>query len=131
MTMTATAAPATGLAFWRVVFGLAALFNLAVGIGMAAGIGALPGEPPLPREVFVTEVAGLLIAVFGLGYILAARNPTAHRGIILLGAIGKSAMPFISGLHFLRGEIPASALALSFVDLLFVILFVIFLVRTR
>lgn len=110
---------------WRIVFGLAAVFNIAVGAAMLAQLS------PLAPPGLTTTTAALLIIMFGVGYAMVARNPLAHRGIALLGLIGKAMMPVASWLHVQAGDAPMQAFYLSLGDLAFAALFLVFLLQTR
>jgi hypothetical protein len=116
------------MAFWRVVFALAAAFNLAVGFAMLLAPQAIVAGALSPREMMLSDTAALLIVTFGLGYAMVARRPRAHAGIALLGVVGKAMMPMVAWVHFARDAIPLSAFLLSLGDLVFAGLFVAFLV---
>ncbi len=121
------------MTFWRVVFALAAAFNFAVAAIMLTGpmsLAASTGQGP-SADQFYLQTSGVMIAVFGLGYAMAARDPIRNRPIIWLGLIGKAAMPILSGLYVRAGLMPLSTFYVSLGDLVFVILFALFLARTR
>jgi hypothetical protein len=116
---------------WRSVFALAALFNLAVGGSMCAapllvaerlGVGGA-GAP------YAMAMVGLLIAMFGIGYAMVAVNPPGNRGIVWIGMIGKAGAVLIGWLQYSAGALPLSSFSLAAGDVLFVVLFALFLWR--
>lgn len=116
---------------WRVLFALAALYNLAVGGTMLAAPGAL--APQLGVEgsgaPFALMMSGLLIAMFGIGYALVARDPPGNRGIVWIGMIGKIGAAVLGTLQYQAGIVPFSTFMLGMGDLVFVALFALFLWR--
>ena len=46
-----------------------------------------------PTDVFLWQGTGLVIVLFGIGYMIAATNPQQHWCIVLLGFLGKSLGP--------------------------------------
>ena len=117
---------------WKIVFAVAALFNLAVGLPLLlapAAFYAALGQPV--SDVLNAQVAGALIAVFGIGYAMVARDPAANRGIVWMGVIGKTPLPLIYWLNVQAGTAPMSGFPLTLVDLAFAALFLTYLLRTR
>ncbi|HVK80748.1 MAG TPA: hypothetical protein VM915_09045 [Verrucomicrobiae bacterium] len=116
---------------WRVLFALAALYNLAVGGTMLATPSLL--APQLSVEgagaPFAIMMSGLLIAMFGVGYALVARDPVGNRGIVWIGMIGKIGAAVLGTLQYQAGIVPFSTFALGMGDLVFVALFAVFLWR--
>jgi hypothetical protein len=124
---------AGAMSFWRIVFALAAVFNLAIGVSLAAApdmIYAQGGQEPA-ADYFYARTAGLLIAVFGIGYAMVAVQPARNRAIVWLGVIGKACMPVLSWSYVQAGLVGITSFYLSLGDLMFVILFAVFLWRTK
>lgn len=119
--------------FWRAVFVAAALMNLSVGVGLLFFSGALLPllDMAAPENPLFARLAGGLIAVFGIGYAIVARDPGKHRDIVLLGAIGKAPVPLMIWNGVAAGHASQSMFTLSFGDLAFAALFAVFLLRTR
>jgi hypothetical protein len=118
--------------FWVFVFGLAAIFNLAVGLPMLLApevFFSLTGQPA-PADLLFVRMSGGLIAVFGVGYAMVARNPMAHRGIAFIGVIGKIIAPAILWFYYQAGAISFSNFAMGLGDLAFAALFAAFLLTT-
>ena len=119
------------MAGWRIVFIVAALFNLAVGLAMLLAPAAVTGAAAAPAELLVSRTAALLIATFGIGYAMVAWQPRDHRGIVVLGIIGKASLVATVAVMAAQGQVPMSVAALVGGDLLFVLLFAAFLLRTK
>ena len=115
---------------WRGFFGFAGFYNLLIGLGMVAASGAIAadmGLSPPGAGGYAIQFIGLMIAVFGLGYLLVAHNPIRHRGIVTIGVAGKIAAAALAILH--RADLPVSTFYLSLTDLPFAAVFLIFLAR--
>ena len=115
--------------FWKIVFALAASFNFLVGLpmllapaAMLAGLGQ-----PVPSDLLMTRLASALIAVFGVGYAMIARDPVANRPILWLGVLGKAPIPLLVWLSGGAAALTSSSFKLSLVDLVFAGLFLAFL----
>lgn len=118
--------------FWKVVFALAAAFNFLVGLPLllapVAFYTAL--NQPVPTDLLSVQTSALLISVFGVGYAMVARDPPRNRAIVWLGLLGKAPLPLMVWLQVQAGKAAMSAFQLTLGDLLFAVLFVVFLVRT-
>ena len=118
-------------AAYRRMLLIAALWNLAGGsfvILATHWIFSRNGlSVPEPGAYYWSWIA--LFMTFGLGYYLAYRDMYRNRDIVLLGAIGKFAfaMVFIYGYLSDPGKIPGFFLIPVVGDLVFVVLFVMFL----
>jgi hypothetical protein len=123
--------PDTATGYYKKLFIVAALWNLALGFVFLVSFSRLMpilGMPTPPRELVAFHQMGILLAmVFGIGYYMVSRDLYAHRGIVLLGIIGKVLVFFLflyhlafSGLHFLIFLVGVG-------DLIFGLLFIGFL----
>jgi hypothetical protein len=116
---------------WRRLFVIAAVWNLVGGViiyGAAPRIFATAGlGVPDPAAYFHAWIA--LFMTFGIGYYLVSRDLHGRRDIVLLGIIGKFAFSVIFIAHMLArpGTIPALFLIPVVGDLVFVVLFALFL----
>lgn len=65
----------------------------------------LTGMEP-PRYAFIWQCVGMIVGVYGIGYLAAASAPLRHWPIVLVGFLGKLLGPigYLSGA--LRGEVP-------------------------
>lgn len=117
--------------FWRGLFAFAALWNLAVG-GVMLAAPARVAEPLQISGVggaFAIAMAGLLIAVFGVGYALVSAAPAKHRDIVWIGVVGKLGAAVLAAIHFNAGNLPFNTFALGMGDVAFAALFALFLWR--
>jgi hypothetical protein len=116
---------------WKRMFVIAAAWNLAGGVIIyaaaprifsTAGLGV-----PEPAAYFHSWIA--LFMTFGIGYYMVSRDLHGRRDIVLLGIIGKLAFSAIFVAHMLArpGAIPALFLIPVVGDLVFVVLFAVFL----
>lgn len=117
--------------FWRGFFAFAAFYNLAVGGAMLAASERAAAALNISGAggPFAMAMAGLLIAVFGVGYAMVAAAPAKNRGIVWIGVIGKIGAAALAGVQFQAGAIPLSTFLLGMGDLVFVVLFALFLWR--
>lgn len=117
------------LTFWRGLFAFAAFFNLAIGGAMMAGAPGVAEQLNIfgPGAHYAVIMAGLLIAVFGIGYALVAAAPANNRGIAWIGVIGKTGAAALAAAQFNAGVIPFNTFLLGTGDLVFVALFALFL----
>lgn len=117
----------------RAIFIAAALFNLAIGLAMTiapVAFGASAGIDYPPPAELPARSAGLLIAVFGIGYAFIAARPAANRDLMRLGIIGKLAFVALVAFGWLEGDVPTRAALLVSGDLVFAALFWLVLTRT-
>lgn len=61
---------------------------------------------PVPNYTVLWQGLGTLIAVHGLGYVIAARNPVRHWPIIFIGLLGKVLAPLGFVWGAVNGELP-------------------------
>lgn len=120
--------------FWTGMFWSAALFNFAVGIGLG-----LFGEALYPQfglDYAATDhiwryMSAILIGMYGVGYALAAIDPSQNRNLIILGMFGKLFIVLLIGGLYMTGLATAQLAGTVAVDLVYVFLFFVFLYRTR
>lgn len=117
--------------FYKGVFLVGALWNL---IGGAFIVIATPWifssaglQPPHPSLYYYGWIA--LFVTFGIGYFMVYRDPYGNKNIVILGIIGKLAFSaiFIYSMMALPGQAPAFFLIPVIGDLVFVVLFSMFL----
>lgn len=112
-------------AAWNVLSAAAVLFLL-TSLKIRNDIG-YPGQV----DAISLQLLATCLFVFGVGYYWVSRDLARNRDLVKLGVIGKPLVFLIFLSHALTKEIPASLVAPSVVDLLFGVLFLEFLVRTR
>jgi hypothetical protein len=74
-------------------------------------------EPP--KELFLWQGTGLVIVLFGVGYLIATTNPRQHWGIILVGFLSKFLGPIGLTWSVFQGEVPGRVLYLIPINDLF------------
>lgn len=117
--------------FWRGLFAFAAFYNLAVGGAMLAAPARVAEQLNISGSggPFAVAMAGLLIAVFGVGYAMVSAAPAKNRGIVWIGLIGKVGAAVLATVQFNASIIPFNTFLLGMGDLVFVALFALFLWR--
>lgn len=63
-------------------------------------------EMELPRYPQIWQCVGMIVGVYGIGYLIAARDPITHWPIVLVGLLGKVFGPIGFLIAALRGELP-------------------------
>lgn len=124
---------------WSIMFYIAAAFNI------IAAIGALltPAESNAlmmygsktalanPAASINTQAFLVFVLIFGIGYAMVAMDPTKNRGIVWLGILGKLYVFTAWGIYYKSGIVTLTAFAGTFGDLIFTILFIMFLIKTK
>lgn len=113
--------PATPPRYLRTSLFAAGIYNLAWGLGVIlfpmAAFRAFDME--LPRYPQIWQCVGMIVGVYGIGYLIAARDPFRHWAIVLVGLLGKIFGPigFLSAA--ISGDLPWSwGLIILFNDLI-------------
>lgn len=101
--------PCEGRQFW---FGFilvsAGMYNLMWGTAVIL----FPNTPfewlgiPQPNYPVIWQGMGMVVGVYGIGYLLAAHDPWRHWPVILVGALGKLLGPIGFLYYAIQGEIP-------------------------
>ena len=112
-------------AVWNVLSAAAVLFLL-TSLKFRSEMG-YPGQV----DMISLQLLATCLFVFGVGYYWVSRDLARNRDLVKLGVIGKPLVFVIYLGHALTREIPPSLVGPSVVDLLFGVLFLEFLVRTR
>jgi hypothetical protein len=124
-----------GERFYKRMFLIGALWNLLGGVAIVLATPLIFGiqglKPPQPRVYYDSWIA--LFMTFGIGYWIVSRELLRNRPIVVLGIIGKLAFSaiFIYGMLTLPGEIPRLFWIPVVGDLIFAILFWMFLRYSR
>jgi hypothetical protein len=118
---------------WKILFALAALSNLTVGLGLLLSADRFAQDLGVsgPAAGYVVGFAGVVIAVFGVGYGLAALDPLANRPLVVIGALGKASAVALTSWHAAAGHIPNNIYLTMMGDLIWAIVFAVFLQQTR
>jgi len=110
-------------AWMTLVLRFAGGFNLLVGAAMMTlyheGYKLLGVSKP--ELVLPVQVMGLLVALFGAGYLLTAADPWRNRNILLLGMLSKAVAGLLALTYVVTGDVPWwFALVVFFADLIYV-----------
>lgn len=123
--------PVSGLRFWRGFFLVAAIWNF---------VGGLPGVFA-PAQMFAQEFGRVLedpvlIAVYrgawgtallyGFGFLIVARDPLRHSGVVLMGGAGKALFALNLAWMLAMGWTSGFAWVVILGDAVFVSLFVLY-----
>jgi small multidrug resistance pump len=65
-----------------------------------------------PREIFLWQGTGLVIFLFGVGYLIASTNPRQHWVAILTGLLAKVLGPVGIAWSVVQGQVPSAVLLL-------------------
>ena len=85
-----------------------------------------------PNYPFIWQCVGMIVGVYGIGYLAAAANPVRHWPIVLVGFLGKIFGPlgYVSGV--LQGDVPAAfGVTLPTNDLIWWVPFALILLHAR
>ena len=125
-------APLRPRMFWLLI--VAGLYNIALGINTVArpASGFEAFGLPQPELMLFVELVGLMVVVFGVGYLMVAFRPLANRGVLALGIFGKSLVALCGLIYVARGVLPPSYLAVViFSDLIWLVPFALILARLQ
>lgn len=99
-------APTPPWMVWTLI--AAGLYNLLWGtsVVLAPAFAFELAELPTPRYLSIWQCVGMIVGVYGIGYLAAARDPARHWPIVLVGFLGKIFGPIGFVLAASRGELP-------------------------
>ncbi|MFK7936883.1 MAG: alkyl hydroperoxide reductase [Saprospiraceae bacterium] len=63
---------------------------------------------PLPTYIMIWQCVGMIVGVYGVGYLAAARQPLVHWPITLVGFLGKIFGPIGFAWYLAQGAFPLS-----------------------
>ena len=108
MTITPTVESAPAWMKWMLI--AAGIYNLAFGLFAilfpTAMFDLIAMEPPKYPELW--QCIGMIVGVYGVGYIIAAFDPAKHWPIVLVGFLGKLFGPIGMAIAVSRGTLPLS-----------------------
>ncbi len=85
---------------------------------------------PLPLYPMIWQCVGMVVGVYGVGYLAASRNPLIHWPIILVGLLGKVFGPIGFAFYLAEGAFPLTfGMIIIFNDLIWWIPFFLILRR--
>lgn len=75
---------------------------------------------PKPEIQFPIQLVGILVALFGWGYYLVAKNPVENRNVLLLGFFSKFLGSVLGTAYVLAGKLPWTfVLVFFFCDIIY------------
>ncbi len=106
----------------RFVLRFAGAFNLLAGAAMILlyheGYRLL--GVPKPQLVLPLQIMGVLVGIFGVGYLLVASRPVENRGILLLGFWSKAISSAFAFWYVAAGQLPLwSVVAVTLSDVVY------------
>jgi small multidrug resistance pump len=116
----------------RYVLRFAGCYNLLAGLNMLVFYHEMFKTLGLPKpEVMLfVQLVGILVGLFGVGYLLVASNPIENRNVLMLGFWSKALGSVLGIGHVARGNLPLMFLVvLFFSDIIYLPLFAIILHR--
>lgn len=111
----------------RPMFVVAALYDLGLGLAFLFGWPAIYqqfGVTP-PNHPGYVQFGAAVIAIFGIGFGMVARQPERNRDLIVLGILLKLAYASTVLSYWSRREIPAMWVPFAWADLVFLVLFAV------
>jgi hypothetical protein len=123
---------------WPRMFVVAGLFNFVIAIPIIVAprwsydLAFVPaiGEGDAMTLRFWRDF-GFAVAIIGIGYYIVARDVTANRGIVLIGILAKMFDVVVLTYRYAIDVAEPIVLLPAAIDGLFVVLFVLFLVRNK
>jgi hypothetical protein len=116
------------------LFGISSAFNIGAGLLLflrPALVQTMLAIPPLEGMAIVfADFCGLLVMLFGLAYACVAYDPVRFRLYIPLGMAGKLSAVVLVWSATIRGLIGFGPSVIVMADLVFVLLFAVYLRRT-
>jgi len=123
--------------YYKNLFLIAGIWNLAAGLICWLGSIIMPDfffkmfAMPLPSSLFPFHAMFWFILVFGIGYIIVSRDITKNHGIITVGILGKILFFIDCIITLILKEANFMLAATGIVDLIFAVLFIKFLVKSK
>ena len=69
---------------------------------------------PKPEFVLPIQLVGLLVAIFGVGYLMVDRQPSLNGNVLWLGLVSKTLGPLLALPWIFNGTLPVAMLAVLF-----------------
>lgn len=91
-------------------------YNIVAGLSMIAFYHEGFKSLGLPKPVFnlPIQLVGVLVAVFGVGYLIVDRSPVENRNVLLLGLMSKFFGPLLAFFYVANGVLPLVMLVVLF-----------------
>lgn len=118
----------------RFVLRFVAVFNICAGLNMLLlyhETYKLIGMEK-PAVSLFTQLTGILVALFGVGYYMVARNPVENRNVLLLGFWSKFLGSCLALFYVLSGKLPWTFMIIVFfADIIYLPPFYLILQRLK
>jgi hypothetical protein len=110
------------LPWMKYLLRFAGVFNLLAGLSMIClyheGFKML--GVPRPTLILPVQIMGILVALFGVGYLLVAANAVENRNILMLGFWSKALSSFAALWYVAAGRLPPGfAVVVFFADVIY------------
>ena len=105
MTTTQTPAALPRISWWLVAAGIYNLLWGALTVLYPGWLFDLTGMDR-PNYPFIWQCVGMIVGVYGIGYLAASRDPITHWPIVLVGFLGKIFGPLGYIMGVAKGEVP-------------------------
>lgn len=118
------------LAGWRLLFLVAAIYDIALGVAfLVAGETVLDAiGMAAPPHVAYIQLAAVFVAVQGISYLFAWRDPVANRAIVWVGVIYKAGYTGLAIWYLVLGLLPSIFFVpWAIADFAFLVAFLVFL----
>ena len=79
---------------------------------------------PKPEMNLPIQLVGMMVLLFGIGYLMVDRSPAANRNVLLLGLLSKLIGPIFAVGYVVKGDLPMAMLPiLFFADVVYLVPF--------
>ncbi len=120
--------------FWKITFLIAGLYTAG---GVLPGIinpeqGLLDFTSQIikdPNTIYFFRSLWITVLVFGIGFFILALNPAKHIGIVIMGLLGKLLFASNVLIQYANEAVSQMAMSAAVIDLVFVLLFGIFIFK--
>ena len=120
--------------FWKIAFLIAGLYTAG---GVLPGIfdpeqGLLDFTNQIIEDwntIYIFRSLWITVLVFGIGFFIVALNPAKHIGIVIMGFLGKLLFAANVLIQYSNEKVSQIAMTAAVVDLVFVLLFGIFIFK--
>ena len=120
--------------FWKIVFLIAGLYTAG---GVLPGIfdpeqGLLDFTNQIIEDwntIYIFRSLWITVLVFGIGFFIVALNPAKHIGIVIMGFLGKLLFASNVLIQYSNEKVSQMAMTAAVIDLVFVLLFGVFIFK--
>ena len=122
--------------YYKKLFLSAAIWNWIVGLTLLMLSFINPNILPLfgvetPPSLVFMQILFILVIVFGIGLFIVYQDLDKNKGIVIMSIIEKVSFFVVFLIYFILGDVNFLVLLLNFIDLIFGILFIEFIINTK